>query len=220
MWGEDRKKGFHFGNYIFQRVCWVIFYYCFIILCIFHPLWMSTKRNQATQKNFQATQLWVEAHRLRTMDLDGSNYSYASYFSLIIYIYCWNKNKRKHLINPEHCFANKQINKKCFDTNYKSQQRNWPKIFSKFIFFNFLLFYFDLQLKQTLFIFLLKQTEKATAFRWRPFFGFHLKLTIKLLHFIVFKPHPPNKIFCATSLQAHYSGAGPASNCLMQPKQA
>ena len=41
---------------------------------------MSTKRNQATQKNFQATQLWVEAHKLRTMDLNCSNYSYASKF--------------------------------------------------------------------------------------------------------------------------------------------
>ena len=58
-----------------------------MVLFIFHPLWMSTKRNQATQKNFQATQLWVEAHRLRTMDLDCSNYSYASKF-FVNYILC------------------------------------------------------------------------------------------------------------------------------------
>ena len=38
-----------------------------IALCIFHPLWMSTKRNQATQKNFQATQLWVATNRLKTL---------------------------------------------------------------------------------------------------------------------------------------------------------
>ena len=58
-----------------------------MVLFIFQPLWMSTKRNQATQKNFQATQLWVEARRLRTMDLDCSNYSYASKF-FVNYILC------------------------------------------------------------------------------------------------------------------------------------
>ena len=78
---------------MFQRVCWVIFYYYFMVLCIFHPLWMSTKRNQATQKNFQATQLWVEAYRLRTMDLDCSNYSYASKF-FVNYIQRWSRGHK------------------------------------------------------------------------------------------------------------------------------
>ena len=86
---KTKKKVFTSGFHIFQRVCLVIFYYRFMVLRLFHPLLMSTKRNQATRKNFQATRLWVEAHRLRTMDLDCSNCSYAnSYFSLIIYIYC------------------------------------------------------------------------------------------------------------------------------------
>ena len=42
----------------------------------------------------------------------------------------------------------------------------------------------------------------------------------KVLHFVVFKPHPPKKTFCAPSTQTHYSGAGPASNCLVLPKPA
>ena len=134
MWGEDQKKVFTSGIHIFQRVCWVIFYYCFMVLCIFHPFWMSTKRNQATQKNFQATQLRIEAHRLRTMDLDCSNYSNdTSYFSSIMYIYCWNKNKHKHLINPEHCFANKQT-KKMLWQQQQITETELPKIFSEFIF--------------------------------------------------------------------------------------
>ena len=42
----------------------------------------------------------------------------------------------------------------------------------------------------------------------------------KLLHFVVFKLHPPKKkLFCALSPQTHYSGVGPTSNCLMRPKQ-
>ena len=68
-------------------------------LCIFHPLWMSTKRNQATQKNFQATQLWVEAYKLRTMDLDCSNYSYASKFFVNYILYLLLKQKQTQTLN-------------------------------------------------------------------------------------------------------------------------
>ena len=55
----------------------------------------------------------------------------------------------------------------------------------------------------------------------QTFFWFSRKINEKkLLHFVVFKPHPQKKLFCAISLQVHYSVAGPASNCLMRPKQA
>ena len=70
-----------------------------MVLCIFHPLWMSTKRNQPTQKNFQATQLWVEAHRLRIMDLDSSNYSYASKFFVNYILYLLLKQEQTQALN-------------------------------------------------------------------------------------------------------------------------
>ena len=65
-----------------------------MVLYIFHPLRMSTKRNQAIQKSFQATQLWVEAHRLRIMDLDCSNYSFAAKFFVNYILYLLLKQKQ------------------------------------------------------------------------------------------------------------------------------
>ena len=70
-----KKKNFHFGNPHISAGLLSHFLLLLYVFMHFHPLWMSTKRNQATQMSFQATQLWVEAHRLRTMDLDCSNYS-------------------------------------------------------------------------------------------------------------------------------------------------
>ena len=96
---KTKKKGFHFGNPHISAGLLSHFYYYFMVLFIFHPLWMSTKRNQAIQKNFQATQLWVEAHRLRTMDLDCSNYSYASKY-FVNYILCLLLKQKQTLNQP------------------------------------------------------------------------------------------------------------------------
>ena len=65
---KTKKDVFTSGIHILQRVYWVILYYRVMAICIFHPLLMSAKRIQAMQKNFQATQLWVATHRLRTID--------------------------------------------------------------------------------------------------------------------------------------------------------
>ena len=53
-----------------------------------------------------------------------------------------------------------------------------------------------------------------------PFFGFRVKLMKRIIAFRCFQTAPPKNLFCAPSLQAHYAVAGPASNCLMRPKQA
>ena len=116
-----------------------------------------------------------------------------------------------------------QTNKiKLFDSDYKSQQQDSVKIFLKFIFL-FLLYHFDLQLNYSLFIFWssTKSDGKSYCISIKTFFWSSLKINEKKsLHFVVFKPHPPKKLFCAPSPQTHYSGAGPASNCLKRPKPA
>ena len=140
-----KKRVFTSGIHIFQRVCWVIFYYYFMILCIFHPLWMSTKRNQATQKSFQATQLWVEAHRLRTMNLDCSNYSYTSKFFVNYILYLLLKQKQTQTLNQPRTLLCKQTKKK--KMVWQQQQitvTELPKIFFKVYFFVLFFCYFCL----------------------------------------------------------------------------
>ena len=134
---KTKKKVFTSGIHMFQRVCWVIFYYCFMVLCIFHPLWMSTKRNQATQKNFQATQLWIEAHRLRTMDLDCSNYSYRmlrKFFTNYI-LHLLLKQKQTQTLNQPWTLLCKQTNKKMLWQQQQITVTELHKIFFKVYFF-------------------------------------------------------------------------------------
>ena len=66
---KTKKRRLHFGNPHISEGLLSHFLLLRMALCIYHSLRMSAKRNQATQKNFQATQLWVATHRLRTIDL-------------------------------------------------------------------------------------------------------------------------------------------------------
>ena len=85
---KTKKKGFHFGN---PHISAGLLSHFLLLLNGFMHIspFMDVykKRNQATQRSFQATQLWVEAHRFRTMDLDCSNYSYASKFFVNYILY-------------------------------------------------------------------------------------------------------------------------------------
>ena len=110
---------------------------------------MSTKRNQATQKNFQATQLWVKAYRLRTTDLDCSNYSYASKFFVNYTLNLLLKQKQTQTLHQPWTLLCKQTNKKnglTATTNHSN--RTAQNFFQSLIFcFVFLLFLFNHQLK-------------------------------------------------------------------------
>ena len=117
-----------------------------------------------------------------------------------MFIYCWNKNKYKHLINPEHCYANKI---ELFDSNYKSQQKNSTKIFSKFIIF--LLFYFDFQLNRPCKFFWSSTKIDGKSYRvsMKTFFSLRLKLTKKVTAFHCFQTAPPKKNFFVPSPHKH-----------------
>ena len=148
---KTKNKGFHFGNpHISAGLLrhFLLLLYDFMHISSFM---MSTKRNQATQKSFQATQLWVEAHRLRTMDLDCANYSYTSKFFVNYILFLLLKQKQTQTLNQPRTLLCKQTKKKnglTATTNHSNRTRTAQNFFQSLFFcFVFLLFLFDHQLK-------------------------------------------------------------------------
>ena len=81
-------------------------------------------------------------------------------------------------------------------TTTTNHSNRTPRKFFQTLFFCFvfLLFYFDLQLKKTLFIFLVKTDGKSYRISIKTFFGLHLKLTKKRYCISLFANRTPQKI--------------------------
>ena len=139
-------------------------------------------------------------------------------FSIIIFIYLL----LKQTLNQFWILLCKQNKIKLFVSDYKSQQQGSVKIFFKVYFFVFVvLFWFSTKIYLVYFFWSSTKIDgkKLSHFDEDLFWSSPKINEKKVTAFCWFQTAPPKKnFFVHPPHKTHYSGAGPAYNCLKRPK--